>query len=240
MLLNSPLTLSHSLLTTLGIRTFFYHQDRVPTTGPILVVSNHRSILDAPLLMAGTRRSVRFACHHYMSQVPILNELVTQLGCFPLDEPDQRQHSFFEQATHLLQSQQVVGIFPEGATPMVQKTDPRQVGRFHRGFAHLAFRAPIPDLTVVPVAIAANNETVNSVMPLQVLSWFDPTEPLFKQSGWHPMVVYHRVNVLVGNPLRITSAQRQQYRGKQGRSMVTKLTDYCHQEISTLVQQGCY
>lgn len=240
MLLNSPLTLSHSLLNVLGVRTFFYDRGRMPTTGPILVVSNHRSLFDAPLLMAAVRRPVRFACHHYMSQVPLLKELVTQLGCFPLDEPGQRQHSFFEQATRLLQSQQVVGIFPEGATPMVQRTEPSQVGRFHRGFAHLALRAPVPDLTVVPVAIAANDETVNSVMPLQVLSWFDPSEPLFQQSGWHPMVVYHRVNVLVGKPLQITAAQRQQYQGKQARSSVTELTEYCHQEISALVQQGCY
>lgn len=239
MILQNPLTLSHGLLTALGIRTFLYHQDRVPSTGAMLVVSNHRSLLDAPLLMAATRRPVRFACHHYMSQVPILKDLVVQMGCLPLDEAGQGQHNFFEKATHLLKAQQTVGIFPEGAQPMVQETEPCHVGQFHRGFAHLALRSPVQDLAVLPVAIASSQETVNSLMPLKVLSWFDPSEPLFDQAGWHPMVFYHRVNVLVGRPMWITESLRQQYQGKQARAAVTDLTNYCHDEIAALLKHGC-
>lgn len=235
MIFNSPLLISQQLLSLLGTRAFFYHRDRVPQNGAVLVVSNHRSFMDAPLLMATLNRSVRFACHHYMGQVPLMREVVTRLGCFPLDAPDQRQQTFFHQAIQLLQTQQAVGIFPEGTEPMVQSTNPHHIGQFQRGFAHLALRAPIQDLAILPVAIASHDETNNVAVPLKLLSWFDPSEPLFNQEGWHPMVIYQKVDMIVGRPLWITPAQRESYQGKQAKNVVADLTHYCHEEIDRLL-----
>lgn len=234
---NSPLLISQQLLIALGTQTFFHYQDRVPQETAVLVVSNHRSFMDAPLLMAAIDRPIRFACHHYMGQVPVMRELVTRLGCFPLDVPKQRQQSFFHQAGRFLQSGQCVGIFPEGAQPMVQLTQPGKMGDFQRGFAHLGFRAPVEDLAILPVAIAPQSETIRSAFPLKLLSWFDPSEPLFKQSGAHPMVIYQRVDVLVGRPIWISASQRQAFQGKQAKPMVTELTNYCQSEIKELMQR---
>ena len=84
----SPLLISRGFLTALGTQIFRYYEDRIPRQRPLVVVSNHRSFMDAPVLMAAVERPIRFACHHYMGQVPIMREIVTgQLGCFPLDEP---------------------------------------------------------------------------------------------------------------------------------------------------------
>ncbi|MGK7927713.1 MAG: lysophospholipid acyltransferase family protein, partial [Spirulina sp.] len=138
MLFDRPLHISRGLLTTLGTQTSVCYGERVPSTHNILVISNHRSFLDAPLLMAAVHRSVRFACHHYMSQVPILREMVAALGAFPLDAPQQRQKNFFRQATGLMRARQAVGIFPEGARSMVQVNQPQEIRPFHRGFAHVA------------------------------------------------------------------------------------------------------
>lgn len=196
--------------------------------------------MDAPLLMAAVNRPIRFACHHYMGQVPGLRELVHQLGCFPLDAPEQRQHSFFDRATQLLQAQQAVGVFPEGAQTMITRTSPLEMGTFQRGFAHLALRAPIDHLAILPVAIASYEEVDNLAFPLRFLSVFDPSEPLFAQEGWHPMIIYRRVNLLIGRPCWINTSQRELYQGKQAKSIVTELTEHCHAEIYHLLQQGCY
>jgi 1-acyl-sn-glycerol-3-phosphate acyltransferase len=187
--------------------------------------------------MAALDRTIRFACHHYMGQVPVLREFVTRMGCFPLDEPDHRQRSFFHQATQLLQSRQVVGIFPEGAEPMVQLTNPGKIGEFQRGFAHLALRAPVRDLAILPVAIAPRSEFSTSPFPLKLLSWVDPSEPLFDQSGWHPMVLYRRVNVAIGQPIWLTEAQRRSYSGKHAKTVVTDLTTQCQAEIHNLLSE---
>lgn len=217
-----------------------YHQDRIPREGAVLVVSNHRSFMDAPVLMAALSRSIHFACHHYMGQVPVMRDIVARLGCFPLEAPEQRQHFFFKQATQLLQTQQAVGVFPEGAEPMVQETLPCEVGTFHRGFAHLALRAPVRNLAVLPVAIAATDEVSNALMPLKLLRLFDPSEPLFDRDDWHPMVWYKRVNVLIGRPQWISGSQRELYQGKQAKSLVAELSQQCSTEIDTLLRQGCY
>jgi 1-acyl-sn-glycerol-3-phosphate acyltransferase len=234
---NSSLQLSRSLLMAMGTRVFIYHEDRIPEDSAVVVVSNHRSFMDAPLLMSALGHPIRIACHHYMGKVPVMREIVEQLGAFPLKEPEYRQQAFFEQATELLQQHQWVGVFPEGTPPMVHLTKPSEIGKFHRGFAHLALRAPVENLAVLPVAIASLEETVHSAVPLRLLRLIDPSEPLFEQPGLHPMVLFRRVVVLVGRPYWITSKHREQYQGKQAKMAVSQLTTTCRDEISQLLHE---
>jgi 1-acyl-sn-glycerol-3-phosphate acyltransferase len=242
MSVNSPLEISRWLLAALSTKMFRYYEDRIPQDASVLVVSNHRSFMDAPILMAALSSSIRFACHHYMGQVPIMREIVTgQLGCFPLEEANQqRSSSFFQQSQLLLQSKQIVGVFPEGTKPMVEFTQPNRIGEFQRGFAHLALRAHVRDLAILPIAIASLEEVNTSAVPLRVLSLFDPSEPLFNQSGWHPLVIYHRVAVLIGHPYWIKPLQKEKYLGRKARTVVTDLTNHCHSEIANLLREGCY
>ncbi|MEO6860648.1 MAG: lysophospholipid acyltransferase family protein [Microcoleus sp.] len=234
------LLISRCFLAGVGTQMFVHHQQRIPQESPVLVVSNHRSFLDPVVLTAGLGRSIRFACHHYMGQVPVVREVVTIFGAFPLEAPEQRQQHFFSQATALLQSGEMVGVFPEGAEPMVNVTQPNTMGKFQRGFAHLALRAAVPDLAVLPVAIASiEEESVRSGLPLKLLSLFDPSEPLFDRAGWHPVIVYQRVNVLIGRPYWITVDRQQQYRGKKAKAVVAELTEHCQGEIAQLLDRGC-
>ena len=240
MFFDIPLHISHSLLASLETRIHVHYRERLPATDAMLVISNHRSLFDAPLLMVAVKRSIRFACHHYMSKVPGLKEIVTALGSFPLDAPGQRKKTFFQQAIRLLQARQAVGVFPEGVQPMVRTTRPDETSHFHRGFAHLALRAPTQQLTILPVAIASTEETQHPVAPLKLFSWFDPSEPLFKQPGWHPAVFYQRVNLLIGHPIQITDTHREQYRGKQAGSLAKELSQSCRDEVTNLLRQGFY
>ncbi|MEH2111903.1 lysophospholipid acyltransferase family protein [Nostoc sp.] len=238
---NSPLDISRALVAALSTQMFRYYEDRIPQDASVLVVSNHRSFMDALILMAALSSPIRFACHHYMGQVPVMREIVTgQLGCFPLEDTQNRQQSFFSQSQVLLQSKQMVGVFPEGTEPMVKFTQPNYLGEFQRGFAHLALRADVQDLAILPIAIASLEEVNTSGFPLKLLSVFDPSEPLFNQGGWHPLVIYRRVAVLIGRPYWITPQYHQKYHGKQARTVVAELTEHCHSEISNLLRQGCY
>ncbi|MGD1857681.1 MAG: lysophospholipid acyltransferase family protein [Leptolyngbyaceae cyanobacterium] len=238
MVFDTSLLLSHGLLNTFGTQTAVRYRERIPHGDAMVVVSNHRSFLDAPLVMTAVDRSVRFACHHYMSQVPVLKDIIAAMGCFPMDAPGQRHQTFFQTAIQTLKERQTVGIFPEGADPMVRTTSPSEVGRFHRGFAHLALRAPVQNLAILPVAITSLQETVSPTVPLRLLGLFDPLEPLFDQPGWHPAVSYQRVILSIGNPIRITEAHRQQYHGRQAGLLAKDLTRSCYAEISQLLQEG--
>ncbi|VEP11747.1 Phospholipid/glycerol acyltransferase [Hyella patelloides LEGE 07179] len=236
---NSPQWIARSLIASLNIKKQIYYAHRIPQDIPVIVISNHRSFLDAALLISSVPYELRIACHHYMGQTPGLKEFVNLLGCFPLAAPGQKQKHFFATAENLLASRQWVGLFPEGTKPMVEKTNPREIGKFQRGFAHLAYKMPVDNLVILPVAIASLSETISPTFPIRWLTNFDASEPLFHRDGMHPMVMYHRVNLLFGRPYSINRDKKQQYQGKQAKQLVNSLTNYCQTQIAELLKEGC-
>lgn len=228
---NIPLKISRSLLGVAGISTSYRYLDRIPDNR-LLIVSNHRSLFDAPLLMHAIGRPVRFACHYYMSQVPVLHQATMLMGAFPLESGRQCQASFFRQSIDILQSNQLVGVFPEGADPMVNVKPSHQLSPFHRGFAHLALKAPVDDLAVLPIAIASRDEKQGRLAPLKWFQYFDPSEILFQGEGWHSAVIYRHVDIAIGKPLLIDKELKSQYRGRNGAAVAREITNNCQTQIA--------
>ncbi|MEL6495403.1 MAG: lysophospholipid acyltransferase family protein [Cyanobacteria bacterium J06623_7] len=240
MLSFTPPLLAQSIISAVNLKLTHSYTERIPQDLPTIVVSNHRSFLDAPILIKTIPNTLRIACHHYMGQTPVVRNLVDALGCFPLGPAEHRQKEFFEQASHLLTARQWVGLFPEGTRPMIEPTSPQEINQFHRGFAHLAWKVPVPNLAVLPVAIASQAETTYPSIPISWLKQFDRDEPFFQRQGLHPMLVYHRVHVAIGRPYLLNAAQKQEYKGRKAKLMAIELTDYCQAHITDLLQTGCY
>ncbi len=228
---SEPLQLSQNLLHALGIRVSVQGAERIPADAPMIVVSNHRSALDAPVLMTGLRQNIYFAYHQYMANVPILQDVVEQFGGFPLVTP----RHFVRQASNHLQQQQTIGIFPEGAKPMVTVQPPRSLNPFHRGFAYLAMRAAIRPVALLPVALVSDQPGIETPVPLRLLSWFAPNEPLFQQQGGHPLVLYRDVQVRVGTPIWVT-VESTRYQWCSQAKQVQQLTDECWLAVRQLLQ----
>lgn len=227
-----PFELSQNLLQLLGIQLTVVGQQNLPQAVPTVLVSNHRSALDAPVLMAGLGRNITFACHPYMANVPILKDLIAQLGSFPISD----LHQFFKQGHRCLKQRQTLGIFPEGAQPMVTVQPPRFINDFHRGFAHLALRVSLAPLAVLPVALVSDDKGLESPIPLKLLGWFDPREPLFQKPGGHPIVLYRTVELRIGKPIWITNHDLEQYRGRSRSQKAQQLTAACWKTIHHLIQ----
>ena len=240
MLSFTPRLIAQSLISAVNLKLTLSYTNRIPQDIPTIVVSNHRSFLDAPILIQTLPYSLRIACHHYMGQTPVIREVINSLGCFPLANTNQRQQQFFRQASNFLTSRQWVGLFPEGTKPMIEPTSPYEIGEFQRGFAHLAWKVPVTNLAVLPVAIASLAETTYPTIPIRWLKQFDRDEPFFERQGSHPMLVYHRVKVLIGRPYLIDRAKKQEYKGKQAKKLARDLTQYCQSQITELLIEGCY
>ena len=240
MLSLTPNLIAQSLTSAVNLQLTRSYMDRIPQDIPTIVISNHRSFLDAPILIRTIPNTLRIACHHYMGQTPGVREFVNSLGCFPLAASNQRQRQFFQQASKLLTSRQWVGLFPEGTKPMIEPTAPHEIGEFHRGFAHLAWKVPVDNLAVLPVAIASLAETTYPTIPLRWLKQFDRHEPFFERQGLHPMLIYHRVHVSIGRPYLIDRVQKQQYTGRQAKILATDLTNYCQNQITELLREKIY
>jgi 1-acyl-sn-glycerol-3-phosphate acyltransferase len=240
MLSFTPRLLAQSLISAVNLNLTRSYAHRIPQDIPTIVISNHRSFLDAPILIKTIPNTLRIACHHYMGQTPVVREIVNSLGCFSLGTAEKRQRDFFDQANQLLTSRQWVGLFPEGTKPMIETTSPHEINSFHRGFAHLAWQAPVANLAVLPVAIASLEETNYPSIPIRWLQQFDQNEPFFERQGLHPMLVYHRVHILIGRPYLINTVRQQEYKGKQAKHLSLDLTNYCQDQITELLREGCY
>ena len=225
--------IAQDVLSLLGMSVKVHNPERLPQTGPLLIVSNHRSFLDPLLLTSFLNTPINFVCHRFIGNVPVLREVVQSCGGFPLSDdwyPDLLQHS-----TELLDRGKVIGIFPEGAAPMLNTPSKSNLCPFYRGFAHIALRAAVPNLQILPVAIRSRSELQLPIVPLSLLQSLDPSEPLFKQDGWHPAVLYQEVSIRLGAPFSIAPYQAQ-YHGRQAGKVVKDLTATLSQQVADLLQ----
>jgi 1-acyl-sn-glycerol-3-phosphate acyltransferase len=89
-------------------------EEKLPAEGAAVVAANHPSYLDPVLLSLQVRRPIRFMAWDALFRVPLLGALVRLFGAFPVDTTPGRGSAAYETARSLLESGEIVGIFPEG------------------------------------------------------------------------------------------------------------------------------
>lgn len=119
-----------------------------PENGPFLICSNHMSNSDVIVVAACFKQQVRYFAKKELFAVPVLKQLITLLGAFPVDRSDAAASVASIRTTiGLLQEGEVVGIFPQGRRhPGV---DPRTTTP-KNGVGMIEFHAKVP---VVPVLV---------------------------------------------------------------------------------------
>ncbi|MEM9567863.1 MAG: 1-acyl-sn-glycerol-3-phosphate acyltransferase [Cyanobacteria bacterium P01_E01_bin.34] len=135
------------------------------------------------------------------SRVPLLNLALARLNCIPLTQHGRSQTPFFRTALSSLRSRETVGIFPEGGALMTRRSSPHHIAEFQPGFAHLALRAHLSSLAILPIALKVQRDLPSLDLPMSVLRWFDPLEPAFQTSHSHPVVLYRTVTAAIAPPI---------------------------------------
>jgi len=102
-------------------RTRVTGRDRVPSTGPLLLVSNHTSLADPPLLGVACPRQVNFMAMVELFRHPVLAQLVRAVGSFPVDR-SRVDHSAVRETIRRLRAGKCVAIFPEGGIRLDAKS----------------------------------------------------------------------------------------------------------------------
>jgi 1-acyl-sn-glycerol-3-phosphate acyltransferase len=85
----------------------------LPAQGPALLASNHLSGLDPLLLIAASRRPLRFIIAREEYERPVLTWLFRAIGCIPVDRGT-RPELALRAALRALQAGEVVALFPHG------------------------------------------------------------------------------------------------------------------------------
>lgn len=128
------------------LHTYFrgriYHTERVPQAGPLVVVSNHASDFDPPILSNCMRRPVAFMAKEELFNVPVLKQAIRLYGAYPVKR-GASDRSALKAAINSLEQGWATGVFLEGTrTPD---------GRIHQpklGAALIAAKAKAPLLPV--------------------------------------------------------------------------------------------
>ncbi|MCT0206340.1 1-acyl-sn-glycerol-3-phosphate acyltransferase [Synechococcus sp. CS-1332] len=152
-LLNTPRpSLTYRLISYLLVfpvfRVLFRGQttgnDNVPLEGAVVVVANHGSHLDPPLLGHALGRPVAFMAKAELFRVPILGPIIRACGAYPVERGAGDREAIRTATDRLLQGW-ATGVFLDGTR--------QQDGRVNHpqpGAALLAARAGVP---LLPVAI---------------------------------------------------------------------------------------
>ncbi len=127
--------------------------DNVPSGGPLIVASNHRSYLDPVILASFLPRRVYHMGKRELFRNPLFARLITYFGAFPVDRDGAARASTFRTALRLLNLNGAVVIFPEGG--IVDSTAEVEV---KEGVATLASMSRAP---VLPVFIAGSNTLIS-------------------------------------------------------------------------------
>lgn len=128
------------------LHTYFrgriYGAQKVPHTGPILVVSNHASYFDPPIVSSCVRRPVAYMAKEELFKVPILKQAIQLYGAYPVSR-GKSDRTAIRAAMKYLEDGWAVGVFLEGTrTPDGRIADPK------RGAALLAAKANAPLLPI--------------------------------------------------------------------------------------------
>ena len=124
--------------------------DRIPATGPVILVANHDSMLDPWILGLATPRPIRYMAKAELWSYPVVRTIMEWFGTFPVDRGI-GDRAALGRASELLARGQMLGMFPQG-TCLPYRNRP-----WLRGAARLALST---GTTIVPVCLVGGEKAL--------------------------------------------------------------------------------
>jgi 1-acyl-sn-glycerol-3-phosphate acyltransferase len=129
--------------------------EHIPDTGAALIVSNHSGGIPFDASMIATtvdlehpqHRLVRFLYDRFVADMPLVGDFYNRLGSVVASS---------QNAQRLLETDALVGIFPEGVAGVAKGiTERYRLQPFHTGFVRLSLQLRVP---IIPAAVVGAEE----------------------------------------------------------------------------------
>ena len=130
------------------LHTYFrgriYGAEKVPKSGAAIVVSNHASYFDPPIISNSMGRPVAFMAKEELFRVPVLKNAIKLYGAYPVDR-NGSDRAAIRSAIKVLQAGWLTGVFLEGT-----RTKDGRITNPKLGAALIAAKAQVP---LIPVSL---------------------------------------------------------------------------------------
>ncbi len=139
--------------------------ENVPTQGSCIVVANHGSHIDPPLLGHVLRRPVAFMAKAELFSVPLIGRVIRACGAYPVKRGASDREAI-RSATKRLDEGWAIGVFPDGTR--------QEDGRMNLPMPGAALLAARSDSVLLPVAIINSHRALGTgqrfprVLPIHV------------------------------------------------------------------------
>jgi 1-acyl-sn-glycerol-3-phosphate acyltransferase len=126
-------------------------RENVPKDKTCLIVANHLSHFDPPLLCVATDVPMAYIAKTELFHVPILKHLINFYGAIPINR-DKPEKSTIKSVKKIFESGWNVGMFIEGT----RSKTPGVLGKPHMGPAYFAYSNKVP---ILPVGLIDTNKS---------------------------------------------------------------------------------
>ncbi len=147
---------ARAVMAICGVRPNAYGLTNVEPRRNYIVVSNHLSLIDSPLLVAFLPVSLRFLAKRELLKIPVMGGYMSRTGHVPISRGDPREtvRSMNEAAKLIRKEGKSLLVYPEGTRSKDGVMQP-----FKDGAALLAIKAGLP---ILPVAVRGTERILPS------------------------------------------------------------------------------
>ncbi|MEZ5691878.1 MAG: 1-acyl-sn-glycerol-3-phosphate acyltransferase [Rickettsiales bacterium] len=137
-------------LTRFIYRPSYRGLDNIPNCGGAILISNHVSYVDGPLIDIGVYencgRHVRYVIDEDIYNLPLINHLMRRAKAIPIAPNRKSVEAAFDAISEGLKAGDLICIFPEGYL-----TFTGGLGRFRHGIEFIIRRDSVP---IIPISIS--------------------------------------------------------------------------------------
>ena len=126
-----------------------YNPERVPSSGPVILASNHASLIDPPLVGAGLHRDINYLARESLFRFPGVGALLRSWNSVPVDRDGGGAAGLKAILNRLLDGGAII-LFPEGTRTRDGRLQPARSG--------IGLTVIKSDAPVVPVRVFGTYE----------------------------------------------------------------------------------
>lgn len=121
-------------------------ENRVPSSGPVMLCSNHVSDFDPPLIGLALDRQLSFFAKSELFELPVIGKVFPSLNAIPVSR-GKSDRAALKTSINALKEDRCLLIFPEGHR---NKGDVKQLQNLQEGASFIAAKS---EASIVPVVI---------------------------------------------------------------------------------------